>query len=267
VVQDKLSPDLRFSGVFEAQIEDVRLKVFSNGHDSLENRLFWKGLDGMPEPQSMKFWMKLVPNSALIIDVGANTGLYSLLAAQKSSSAKIHAFEPSLRIAKQLRKNIEINRSETIKVHEVALSDHEGYADFYDVSLMHQTSASLEASMVDTSLHDVKKVEVSRLDRYEQLDDGADVDLIKIDVEKHEVQVLNGMIELLKKSKPAILIEVLEDEIGKGIEDIIEPLGYRFFEVSEVHGLREKSHIQQSQDWNYLLLQSDHIKYLGLDAV
>ena len=54
------------------------------------------------------------------------------------------------------------------------------------------------------------------------------VDFVKIDVERMEVEVLNGAMKTLKKYKPILLIEVLKSP-QQEIFDLIKPLGYEIF--------------------------------------
>lgn len=54
------------------------------------------------------------------------------------------------------------------------------------------------------------------------------VDFVKIDVERMEVEVLNGAMKILKKYKPILLIEVLKSP-QQEIFDLIKPLGYKIF--------------------------------------
>ena len=79
------------------------------------------------------------------------------------------------------------------------------------------------------------------------------IDLVKIDVETHELEVLNGMEDYLKRYKPNILIEVLNDEIGNGILKLFTNLDYDFYEISEMGSVRLVESINVGIGRNYLL--------------
>ena len=68
----------------------------------LENELFWKGIKGGWEQQSIQLWEKLCVMSNCIVDVGANTGVYSLIAKTIHPAAKVVAFEPVKRVFEKL---------------------------------------------------------------------------------------------------------------------------------------------------------------------
>src|SRR3990172_3683386 len=86
----------------------------------------WSGLvvyTKMPEYFEMKFIQKLIQDNDFVIDVGANMGSYSLIAASKLISGKVFAFEPSKIAYKRFRENIKLNNFESkIIPFELAVS-------------------------------------------------------------------------------------------------------------------------------------------------
>ena len=77
-----------------------------------------------------------------IFDVGANTGIYSLVAKTLNKEAKVFAFEPSSKLSKSLNKNNQINNYDII-CEKIALSNKSDHQIFYDTTYENQTSASL----------------------------------------------------------------------------------------------------------------------------
>ena len=61
----------------------------------------------------------------------------------------------------------------------------------------------------------------------------AKIDLIKIDVEKHEPAVLRGFSKHIEAFRPAIIIEILNNEIAGEIETILNKHDYRYFHIDE----------------------------------
>src|SRR5690606_28671555 len=94
------------------------------------------------EQKSLKLWSALARNASVILDIGANTGVYSFLAAAVNPNAKVIAFEPVHRTAEIFRKNLKLNGSEVV-LHQVAVSNISAKAMFYDVDSESQYSASL----------------------------------------------------------------------------------------------------------------------------
>jgi FkbM family methyltransferase len=200
---------LYFNGVFTVRLpfpKGASFKMEHRGHQ-VENDLFWRGFGKGWEGRSLMAWAERCKSASVIIDVGANTGVFALAAKAINPSAKVIAVEPVARVAEQLRHNIRLNGFD-IEVHELALSDTNGTATFYDFPGDHEYSASLDSRMggtVETT------IPVRRLD---DLVDSAN--LIKVDVELHEPAVLRGAKRLLQ-SKPVLLLEVLNSEAERSI--------------------------------------------------
>jgi hypothetical protein len=102
------------------------------------------------------------------------------------------------------------------------------------------------------------------LDTYIKKSDIDKIDLIKIDVETHEPEVLEGFEFFLQKFKPSILIEVLNDEIGSKIQKAVSNLGYLYFDIDENGGVKQVSSIKRSSYYNYLLCLPDVASDLNL---
>jgi len=128
----------------------------------IENNIFWNGMDDCWEKESLKIWKKLAETSSVIFDIGANTGVYALLAKATNPSAKVFAVEPLPRIYHILEKNNGINRF-NINCLNCALSDFDGEATFYDVDtvLGDVSSASLAKNFQENQIE--LKVPVKKL--------------------------------------------------------------------------------------------------------
>lgn len=144
---------------------------------------------------------KIVAPADISVDVGANLGLYTRRLA--GLSKRVHAFEPSPAMASLLRRTSARN----VVVHETALSDGDGSAALRipraGDHLTHSL-ASLEPDAVAD--HDVlvAEVERKRLDTVVQ----DDVAFVKVDVEGHELSVVQGASGLIERCRPVFLVEV-----------------------------------------------------------
>jgi len=173
---------------------------------------------------------RIVPEGAVTVDVGANCGLYTRELARLS--AQVHAFEPSHRMADLLRRTSAAN----VCIHEVALSDHSGSAELFipqgDEELIHAL-ASLEPRVGGLEGGGVSfQVPTARLDRVVD----QDVAFVKIDVEGHELHVLNGSIELIEHSQPVFLVEAEDrhrSEATRTVFEFFEERAYRGFFLND----------------------------------
>jgi FkbM family methyltransferase len=151
--------------------------------------------------QELEFLDRIVPEQAVTVDVGANCGLYTRKLARLSR--KVHAFEPSHRMAEILRRTSAPN----VSVHEIALSDQIGEAELFipkDNDQFVYGLASLEARTISSGQEVASaRVPMARLDAIVH----EDVGFVKIDVEGHELNVLSGAVRLLESSQPVFLVE------------------------------------------------------------
>lgn len=257
---------LHFRGVIEVYYGDESDSVLIEHRGSIsENILFWKGLDGWYERASIKLWLECARKSAIIADVGANSGLYSLLAAKVNPGAKCIAFEPIPDTFDWLSKNIALNHLD-IQSEALAASSSNGVAEIWlDSPGSHYTPSLFQAEHQPIRDGHRVNVQTTTLDDYFVKQNLQHVDLLKIDVERHEPAVLQGMRNLLAKSRPILFVEVLDDETGKLVERELQGLGYLYFNIHEPSGsVRRTEHITKADTYNYVCLQPDRLSIVGL---
>jgi FkbM family methyltransferase len=271
IVPDKYN-ETRFNylGTIKIKTKNGSFKMKATG-GSIENEIFWKGLYGSLEPETIWIIEKLSLNATCMIDIGANTGLYSLFVKSINPKCEIHAFEPSKKTFNELKQNILLNRFE-IFLNNFAISDRNGSAIFYDTLENHQYSASLSPLMLKENPSynfeiDEYVVDIMTLDSYVENLNINKIDLIKIDVELHEPAVFKGMCNTLTKYKPFILFEVLINEIGENLKQLLYGLDYEMFhfyrdkktfKLVKVHELKGRI----NKDWNYFACHKLRIKEL-----
>jgi FkbM family methyltransferase len=138
-----------------------------------------------------------------ILDIGANIGAYSYFLAPVVSrfSGTCIAFEPGIQTFKRLKKNID---HENFIAERMAISNTNGYGNLY-LPASHGCS-----SLVDhPEFAGVKKetVPLMRLDDYIKKNAIDNIGFIKIDVEGHEFEVIEGALETINTFSPLILCE------------------------------------------------------------
>ena len=78
---------------------------------------------------------------------------------------------------------------------------------------------------------------------------------MKIDVETHEPEVLEGMGVYLKQFKPTLLIEILNDTIGEEIQNVIKEIDYLYFNLDEKGNIKMVNNLKKSDYHNYLICE------------
>lgn len=161
------------------------------------------------------------------LDVGANIGIYTLLAAKRG--ARVIAVEADPGNAECLRSNIKLNGF-AVQIHSVAAADQDGPTDFYQQVSGNRGGSNLFGGGA--------KIEVQRR-RLDSLLGNVSVDLCKIDVEGAEYATLMGMKQILSASpQMALLVEYMADH--PHASELVDLLRSRFAHVvavgAERHG-------------------------------
>lgn len=256
---------LHFKGVIHVEVDTGKQFLIRHNGYMIENELFWKGLHGW-EPVSMKLWTRLCADSKVIFDIGANTGVYALTAQTVNPEAKVIAVEPVERVFAHLEENVRLN-GYPITVINAAVSDQTGVATLYDIpESSHVLSVSLnpEWNKGSTRLRPVKVPCITVSDLLEQAEEDH-VDLLKIDVETHEPAVLRGFHKILKRDKPSLLIEILNDQVAEEVTTLVEGLGYAYYNIDDVSWPPAKvEHLAKSNHFNFLICQPAVAEVIGL---
>lgn len=171
------------------------------------------------------------------LDIGANIGVQSLLAAQHlGNEGSVHAFEPVQRLAQRLRTNLALNRFSQVQVHPIALSDQFGSTNIWIPRHNNLGMSSLHASTGD---FESETIQTSRLDDWTKEQSIHKIDLIKIDVEGHELHVLLGGLKVLRVMRPIITLELSRTHLQRAqtspeaITDFLVNLGYIAYGISD----------------------------------
>ncbi|MES2799092.1 MAG: FkbM family methyltransferase [Bacteroidota bacterium] len=250
----------------QLQVGNSSIQLFNPGFTTIENELFWNGLENGWEKVSMDIWKQLSVEANCILDIGANTGIYSLVAASINPTAEVFAFEPVQRTASIFKKNLELNPDLKIHLFELAVSNSDGTATFYDLPTSSQYSASLNEEMLASFSNRISyEVPIVQLDNFEVLKNKK-IDLVKLDVELHEPEAIEGMIELIKANEPTFLIEILTPEIGEKVAMLLKSIDYCCFSIDEQNPPSYIPEITQSKYYNLLLIKREKLPLLNLNT-
>ena len=186
---------------------------------------------GEPELFELK---RLVRPGTVAVDVGAHFGVYSLaLARRVGKRGRIISVEPITEDARMLERAARTLRL-PISVVEAALSNTEGEATLRVPLLGGAQKTALstlerEAQAAGATGVEERTVPLRTLDRVlEDID--LPVSFIKIDVEGHELSVLEGAKATLAQHRPNLMVEINDDLAGRPINEVfarIESMGYR----------------------------------------
>lgn len=239
LISTKLKSYLVFEGAFNVKVDEQSFQLINGYGREIEAAIFWGGLEKF-EGTSILWWKLLAKKSRVIVDVGANTGIYSLLAQSVNPNAKILAFEPIKRVYDKLASNIALNQNPStspIRAYSIALSDYDGKGLMYDLPVEHMYTASLNkdihAERGNQMQACTESVLVSRLDNFLSEHNFGGLDLMKIDVESHEPEVLRGAGELLARYHPSLIVEIWDNKVGSAVEEVLRACDYLYFAIND----------------------------------
>ena len=190
-----------------------------------------------------KVFARQTNNNLTIFDVGANRGEYTKALILQFECAKFHLFEPAKQTFKVLDQALP--DSPQVKKNNIALGKISEKRELFKESKISRI-ASLSKLSVTNAIY-TELVEVTTLDAYVNSHNIKQIDLLKIDVEGHELDVLCGGTSLLKNKR----IRVIQFEFGefnidtritfKELFTYLKSYGYTIYIVK--HGRLVKIHV------------------------
>lgn len=142
-----------------------------------------------------------------VLDIGANIGYYALMELEMiRPGGRLIAVEPSPSNVALLRRNLALNGYGDVEVHQMAISDRADTRKFFlsemsNLNTFHDTGTSslrLTGAPIDVMTSTVPAVMAGRAP-----------DLIRMDVEGHEVEVLSGLLPAIERGemRPMVIFE------------------------------------------------------------
>jgi FkbM family methyltransferase len=176
----------------------------------------WEGLSN----KMHKLRHSSVPQGSTVLDIGANIGAYSVMAAYYGF--KVHAFEPlekNLALFRaSLCANSQVLDQSRVTIHESLVGDQEGSCSVYQAphsnGLGVMCCGAAECAKLDKSMTFQKSMPITRLDSVLGTSVQGHIAFMKMDVEGAECQVLNGATKLLK---PPFHPDMIQSEVQSGI--------------------------------------------------
>ena len=211
---------------------------------------------------------KLVGDNVIILDIGANVGIYTLPFSRMCSDGQIYAFEPDPENFRQLTNNINLNKLKNVHLFDFAMQDNPDVTELeFHIKrsidgdkLINNGLSTLER----TSYHNVAncKVTCSTIDKFVKAHNLERLDFIKMDVEGSEYKVLSGSKKSINEHSPIIQYEYVtthDKRIGysntKKCFEFLKKMGYRQYVIkNDVRLVELKEYDQGLSDCNVLAL-------------
>lgn len=146
--------------------------------------------------KEIRHWLDRTMNKDIFIDIGANRGIYTIIASSQYNFKKIHAFEPNTEVFSILKKNVALNHQEAItELHQVAVGrDISRHTLMVDP--LHKGGGKIISKKSGPN-DEILSIKVVPLDSQFKPSEITRIGFIKIDTEGYEKEVLFGMNNIL----------------------------------------------------------------------
>ena len=201
---------------FFVRVGDKHFQYALNPRDSIGSVLYWYSWRAWDSAVVIVFsrWMR---GARRIVDLGANTGFFTLLGAANGSD--VVAFEPNPATFQQLGRNVRLNHFESrCTLLQLAAGSKAEEVLFY----LHDDSTCCSAVRPAANS---TTVQMARVDAVIPLDQRTD--LVKVDVEGFEDHVLLGLEGIIRDSHPRIIFECFRKATAPVVETLLKDNGYR----------------------------------------
>jgi FkbM family methyltransferase len=237
-----------------------RFKMSCDLSEILQRQFYFFGTYFLEE-DILSCWETAAQGAKVVLDVGANAGIYSLAALAIEPDATVHAFEPTPEIAARLRTTAKANGLDHLYVHEVAVCSKNGQATLRRCRGELGTNEGMNFISPDIGDSGAELVQTVCLDQFCQ-DLAIDhVDLLKLDIQGHEHSALEGAEHLIKAGGVGIIFMELNWCKSAGAAcaatesiRLLEQAGYRFSRPGK------RLNWERAGDWLRALMMSLHIE-------
>ena len=205
----KLKLEYPFIGFIDCQVEDIPFTMFSADDDVVAWNYFWAGPDSY-EAEIITQWLTWAREAENILDIGAYTGMMSIIAAFANPRCKIHAMEPVERTVERIKINLRANGIEKrVTVHPRAAANEFGpeMINYYREEDFLGTGNSIHSK--GKKVFSRRMIQAVNTDQY--LGDKHRFDLIKVDVEGFEFETLKGLRRIMNRDRPKIVLELWQE--------------------------------------------------------
>ena len=210
------------------------------------------------ESNEREFLNRFLRPGDVFVDVGANIGLFTLIAAERAGpEGKVLAFEPTAKTFGRLVENVRLNELSNVECLKLALSDSRGHLQLTQCSDGYDAWNSLARPVIGGSLQ-TSQIEAVDWDQFAR-ERGllGSITMMKIDVEGWEARVLEGGKEFFARSDAPMLQVEFTDEAAEAagsschaLYDCLEGYGYKMF----VYDPGEKRLVAESKREKYPFL-------------
>jgi len=265
-----ISKHMHFEGIFWVRLYGKKLFRMAAHNYILENEVYFYGLESGHEKKAMRVWIEFCQlfNPLYISDIGANTGIYGLVAKSLNQKCEVSFFEPLESASKIIYENLKLNNYEA-KIFKLALSNYDGKGEFflnegsdflYSITLNEYADLAILGNHNSGMNYTTMESKVSKFSTLMESELVQVPNLVKLDVETHEPEVLEGFGFDLEKVD-AYLIEVLNNNAANKLNKLFRDKNFRIFNLNDENlEVNEYTEFKYTGCYNYFVVKPNLAK-------
>ena len=211
-----------FNGLVELHFKNFPFSMINiSNDDSIPLKYLWRD---SYEQLSLELWYNITRKDGYCFDIGAHTGIYSIIGNLNKKHNNIISVEAYYLNYARLLSNLKINNISPINTFLVSASNSEGVGKFeVKTDRFYHTQGGKLSNDGKINIPKVK-VDGFKLDKK--------VNCIKIDTEGHELEVLEGSQNYIARDKPDLIFEINESCFDNCL-GILKKYEYKFYFINE----------------------------------
>jgi len=213
----------------DLEVWGLRLRLRGRGNLSEQRLILMPQFLDAAELEALAAELK---QGGTFLDIGANAGVYSLrVASACGSAARVEAFEPDPELGAMLRWNLERNSLTHVTLHPIALGSSEGEV------VLSAGDGNKGENKVSTSGSGLR-VPMTTLPKWMAQQEISTIDALKIDVEGHEIAVLQPLFhEMPRSSWPRLVVCELAHDQDRSLAELLTSHGYQLSGRGRLNGI------------------------------
>ena len=210
-----------YSGVWELSFQNNQFFMLNlKNDDAIPLKYFWRyGY----EHYSLDIWYQITRKDEFYIDIGAHSGIYSIIGNLKKSQNKFISIEPYYINYARLMDNLKLNNLSVNLCFLAAATNYTGTTKFnVKISGYHPNGGKIsnDGNIVTSAI------------KIDDMNISEKIGAMKIDTEGYEYEALQGAEEIIKLYKPHIIIEMNESSFDNAVS-FLKKFNYEFFLIND----------------------------------
>ena len=188
----------------------------------------------------------IIPNSAVVLDIGANVGQYACRLSKYLKKGSIFSFEPvgdNFRLLKEMKNMLHMDN---VSIFRNAVSDSSSYQTMKIPILENRIPVATQAFLDNYGSHEFENVYYRKervmsitIDEFVSEKRLSRLDLIKLDTEGAEIAIMKGALDTLKSKRPIIMAEIHPDDSKL---DFLFDMGYEAYDFINGEIIKSKNY-------------------------